>query len=410
MRTDLIRVHSGEAPEAPKVFTDAERTSLISAGAVASAATEPTEHIPTHQPHLRAEGAQPGHRALVRHRRGAGGADRRRDGALNFVGGNPRDVQIPDLTRPGLRRRRRLPAEPRLQDRRNQQPDSDVDVGKVIGTDPRGQHRSRPRRPDHHQRLDRPAAARGPRRARDSSPPRRERKLKAAGFEQRPANPRRLDAGGQGQGHRDHPPANSTSAITNPITIVVGSGPGHQAGSAVEGQTVDVATQMLVASGFTAPPIPVEVDGLGNTKGQVMGTLPTAGETVPVDTPVQLQVSRGNQFTMPSLLGQFWVDAEPLLRSMGWTGDLNKLSNAQNSGYPTNSVATQSPATGTPIKFGDSDHAELRAVAARTVSATSRSRLPTRPSSSGWPHTDNQLASIRCPPSVRIDSGWNCTP
>ncbi len=27
MRTDLIRVHSGEAPEAPKVFTDAERTS-----------------------------------------------------------------------------------------------------------------------------------------------------------------------------------------------------------------------------------------------------------------------------------------------------------------------------------------------------------------------------------------------
>ena len=29
MRTDLIRVHSGEAPEAPKVFTDAERTSLL---------------------------------------------------------------------------------------------------------------------------------------------------------------------------------------------------------------------------------------------------------------------------------------------------------------------------------------------------------------------------------------------
>jgi serine/threonine-protein kinase len=57
---------------------------------------------------------------------------------------------------------------------------------------------------------------------------------------------------------------------------------------------------------------------------------------------------------MPSLLGQFWVDAEPLLRSMGWTGELNKLSNAQNSGYPSNSVATQSPAVGTPLKFGDS--------------------------------------------------------
>src|SRR5258705_7862718 len=30
MRADLVRVHSGEAPEAPKVFTDAERTSLLS--------------------------------------------------------------------------------------------------------------------------------------------------------------------------------------------------------------------------------------------------------------------------------------------------------------------------------------------------------------------------------------------
>ncbi len=74
-----------------------------------------------------------------------------------------------------------------------------------------------------------------------------------------------------------------------------------------------------------------------------------------MNTPIQLQVSRGNQFTMPNLLGgQFWVDAEPLLRSMGgWTGDLNKLPNAQNSGFPTNSVATMSPSAGTPLKFGD---------------------------------------------------------
>src|SRR3954464_3164157 len=31
MRADLVRVHSGESPEAPKVFTDAERTSMLSA-------------------------------------------------------------------------------------------------------------------------------------------------------------------------------------------------------------------------------------------------------------------------------------------------------------------------------------------------------------------------------------------
>src|ERR1700722_10937482 len=31
MRADLVRVHNGESPEAPKVFTDAERTSLLNA-------------------------------------------------------------------------------------------------------------------------------------------------------------------------------------------------------------------------------------------------------------------------------------------------------------------------------------------------------------------------------------------
>ena len=32
MRADLVRVHNGEAPEAPKVFTDAERRSLLTSG------------------------------------------------------------------------------------------------------------------------------------------------------------------------------------------------------------------------------------------------------------------------------------------------------------------------------------------------------------------------------------------
>ncbi len=33
MRADLVRVHNGEPPEAPKVLTDAERTSLPSSAA-----------------------------------------------------------------------------------------------------------------------------------------------------------------------------------------------------------------------------------------------------------------------------------------------------------------------------------------------------------------------------------------
>jgi serine/threonine-protein kinase len=236
---------------------------------------------------------------------------------------------------------------------RNQQPDSDVPVGDVISTDPAANT----------------AAARddqitinvstGPQQAEvpDVSkliPSEAERKLKDAGFENVKQVPGTSSPEEKGRITQTIPPANSTSAITNVITLVVGSGPNTQQIPDVTGQTVDVATQILVASGFTTPPIPVEIDGLSNTKGQVMGTLPPAGTEAPVDTAIQLQVSRGNQFTIPDLRGQFWVDAEPLLRSMGWTGGLNKLSNAQNSGYPTNSVATQSPAPNTAMKFTDS--------------------------------------------------------
>lgn len=55
---------------------------------------------------------------------------------------------------------------------------------------------------------------------------------------------------------------------------------------------------------------------------------------------------------MPSLTGQFWVDAEPLLRSLGWTGMLQKLPGAVDSGYPHNSVVTQVPPPGQRITTG----------------------------------------------------------
>ena len=46
MRADLVRVHSGEAPEAPKVLTDADRTSLMAVRRVRSAGRHATEPLP----------------------------------------------------------------------------------------------------------------------------------------------------------------------------------------------------------------------------------------------------------------------------------------------------------------------------------------------------------------------------
>jgi serine/threonine protein kinase len=355
MRTDLIRVHSGEAPEAPKVFTDAERTSLLSAGP-AGGRNHPTDRIPAHQPTY----------TPPKERNPAIGRWLTVVAVLavltvvvtvllNFVGGNPRDVQIPDL-----KGQKRDDAVVSLQNlgfktNINQQTNSTILPGLVISTDPPANT----------------AAARddeitinvsvGPeqREVPDVSklmPSDAERKLKDAGFDQVKQVPGTSTPEDKGRVTATLPPANSTSAITNVITIVVGSGPNTQQIPEVAGQTVDVATQILVASQFTAPPIPVSVDGLANTKGQVMGTLPPAGQTVPVDTPIQLQVSAGNQFRMPDLRGKFWTEVSPLLQSLGWQNigsNFIKLPDAQNSGVPTAGVVTQDPPAGSPLKPTD---------------------------------------------------------
>ena len=96
-------------------------------------------------------------------------------------------------------------------------------------------------------------------------------------------------------------------------------------------------------------------------------------------------MSRGNQFVMPDLTGQFWVDAEPRLRALGWTGALDKGADVQNSGQRTNAVVSQNPPPGTGVNFDQHDHAELRVVAARTASATSSSSRRTSASAGAAP-------------------------
>jgi serine/threonine-protein kinase len=148
------------------------------------------------------------------------------------------------------------------------------------------------------------------------------------------------------------PPANQTSAITNEITIVVGTGPVTREVPDVSGQTVDQATKNLNTVGFTTI-LTASVDS-SRPAGEVIGVEPAVGNPAAVDSPVTLKVSKGNQFVMPNLVGQFWVDAEPNLRALGWTGVLVKGPDVPNSGQRNNAVVTQSPAPGGGVNFDGS--------------------------------------------------------
>jgi beta-lactam-binding protein with PASTA domain/predicted Ser/Thr protein kinase len=348
MRADLIRVHSGETPDAPKVLTDAERTSLMaSTGPMHQ--TPATEQLPAHQPPNygeRERGQSVGRwliavavlavlTVVVTI-------------AINMIGGNTRDVQIPDVSNQASADATVTLQNAGFKTRMLTKPDSKVQPDFVIDTEP---------------------AAGTSVDAGDeitinvsTGPEQREipdvatftyaeavKKLTDAGFERFKQSPSASTPELKDRVVGTLPPANQTSAVTNEITIVVGTGPESRSVPDVKTQTVDSAQQILSASGF-AKGVPVDVDS-SEPAGQVIGTNPPAGQTAALDTVIQLQVSRGNQFTMPDLRGQFWTDAEPRLRALGWTGELDKGGDVRDSGQRTNAVVTQSPLAGSTVNF-----------------------------------------------------------
>ena len=148
------------------------------------------------------------------------------------------------------------------------------------------------------------------------------KKLKSAGFSRfkqvnSPSTPETKD-----KVIGTNPPANQTSAITNEIAVIVGSGPSSKQVPDVAGQTADEAQKNLTVYGFSKF-AQAAVDS-PRPAGAVIGTNPPAGANVPVDTVIELQVSKGNQFVMPDVTGMFWTDAEPRLRTLGWTGILDR--------------------------------------------------------------------------------------
>ena len=344
MRADLVRVHSGEKPEAPKVLTHAERTMMLAPS----------------RSNLRAEAARAASYDYAASERG--GTIGRWLGAaailailtvvvtlaINMSGGKPRAVQVPDVVG-----QLSADAVAALQTkgfkiRTQQKPDNAVPPDHVIKTDPAGNTSvnagdeiliSVSTGPEQREVPDVAAMTYAE----------AVKKLTAAGFgkfkqAEAPSTPEQRD-----QVLSTVPPANATSAITNEITIVVGTGPRTREIPDVGGQTAELATRNLNTLGF--PTILTATVDSPAPAGQVLATVPAAGTATALDSPITLQVSKGNQFVMPNLMGQFWVDAEPNLRALGWAGVLVKGADVPNSGQRTNAVVTQSPAPGAGINI-----------------------------------------------------------
>lgn len=343
MRADLVRVHNGEPPEAPKVLTDAERGSLLSS-------TPPGQVSPRTDP-------------LPRHMFDDLDVDRNVSSvsrwvavvaalavltivvtiAINTFGGFRRNLQVPDV-----RGQTSADAIATLQNRgfktrTLQEPDSTIPPDHVIGTNPSANASvsagdqitvNVSTGPEQREVPDVASLSYGA----------AVKKLTAAGFERfkkarSPSTPQLM-----GKVIGTNPPANQTSAITNVITIIVGSGPETKQIPDVAGQKVDKARDTLKVYGFTKFSEAL-VDN-PRPAGDVVGTEPPAGSTVQQDTIIEIQISKGNQFVMPDLSGMFWTDAEPRLRALGWTGKLDKGADVDAGGSQHNRVVYQNPPAG----------------------------------------------------------------
>jgi beta-lactam-binding protein with PASTA domain len=316
MRTDLIRVHSGQTPDAPKVFTDAERADLLT-----SASTRERRHLTGF-----AHGHRPAGDAVW------GGTVRRwllpaaaiivlvvvGIVAVNAFTDRTHPVRVPDLhgkelqnavaTLQNLGFKIRGPIE---------RADAAVPLGEVIGTDP-GADTSLAGGDEVTINV-----SSGPeqRRVPDCSTLAVDdcvRRLADAGFDHPKPSATPSPTVPEQTVVATVPAAGQLATVSDEITIEVSSGPETRRVPDLSGQTVDQATTNLKIAGFPIV-VTAEVDGL-LPRGQVVATDPPAGTDLSVRSAVTLKVSRGNQFPMPSLIDKTYVEAMQILQGYGYVG------------------------------------------------------------------------------------------
>ncbi|KAA0084752.1 Stk1 family PASTA domain-containing Ser/Thr kinase [Mycolicibacterium sp. P9-64] len=333
MRADLIRVHSGETPDAPKLFSDAEQSHLLSTAPSRGGALRPTEQIPARGKSVRRwviAVAMLAVLAVVV--------------TVGFTVFGARDARVPDVYGQKLDAARTALENAGFTVNVQTKPDSTVDQGEAINTEPDADSMARTgdvitinvstgisqeKVPDCTTLTFQECKS----------------KLEDAGFEKVVQASKASKPEDQGQVVEISPPVDSTASITNEITVFVGSGPGTAPVPPVPaGATWDVAQQILGASKFTNL-IQVPVDSV-LPAGQVVGTLPPAGQVTPLNDLIQVQVSKGNQIPMPDLTGKFWADVVTTLQGQGFTGTPSNAGDVPGSADQRAKVVRQDPPPG----------------------------------------------------------------
>jgi serine/threonine-protein kinase len=150
---------------------------------------------------------------------------------------------------------------------------------------------------------------------------------------------------------RSTPGAGQLAQRGSPVAVVLGIAPTTRAVPDVAGQDRNDARAALEAAGFEVEE--TDVDG-GGEQGDVLGTTPAAGQQAPVNSTVTLQISQGNQLTVPDLIGLDQNDALNELRDAGFdNGNVRFENRSVTEQDQNNQVVDQSIDAGQTLEDGD---------------------------------------------------------
>ncbi|HVE96194.1 MAG TPA: Stk1 family PASTA domain-containing Ser/Thr kinase [Pseudonocardiaceae bacterium] len=341
MRTDLIRVLSGQRQLAPMVMTDADRTSMLDSAP--TVAIRPSRYRP--EP----SGGPPDER---RSGRGLWVLTTVVVAALvalllllftDLFGGGPEPVALPNVVGQPV-----VPAEQALnaagfQTERRPVESTPEDLDRVVAMNPAGEAV-----PGATIRLDvgaGPAEAEVPNllgldRAQAQA------SLQQVGLVLSPDQRQQVvqDDNDINRVLVQDPPAGQRLAKGKSVIITVGVPPETVAVPDVVGTNIDQAQRNI--SGARLTPQIQEVDSVA-AKGRVLQQDPAGGAEVKAGTTVTLTVSRGNQFEMPDLQGQTPSQAQSTLQRLGWTGTLKVVTAPANDSDLVGRILDQDVPAGT---------------------------------------------------------------
>jgi serine/threonine-protein kinase len=353
MRADLIRVRNGEPVLAPLVMSEYERTNLMEADAGADAPTRrvyaggggpptgrhtmPPDH-PDYDDESRGRGRKIGIWVAVVAVLGL----------LGFVGyqmfgtSGSSTVTVPDVLGQTPDQARASITGAKLLVDLKQEPSDVAQVGKVTRTDPGGGNAV----PENSRVTlfvgTGPAQATVPALT-GKTVQEAQGLLQGAGLRLGAQTERETtDSGQVGKIISSDPGPGVSVGGNTEVSIVVGKQQTAVAVPDVSGQSADQAQSTLRNAGFTNITT-TTVDG-GGSAGSVSGTNPSAGSRVSKDTTITLQISRGNQQSVPNVVGQDYRSAVQQLSSAGLSYRLQAQQVSDSS--QVDKVLSQSPSGG----------------------------------------------------------------